>query len=867
MKRLLLLVALIAATVTAQAAFVTNAPVTLIQPNGDTLHLFATGDEFYHRLHDADNYTVVRNSAGWYVYATKLTLGDNEWRLVPTSLTVGQSSPAAAGLTPGLAESPATVSTLRKRFDIPEQYRLPGRDAKGNRIGTKSGAKSTGTLNNIVIFIRLADDSAITTPYSAIDSMFNDTAASAISMRNFFRRASYRQLEIPTHFFPTPAGNTIVSYQDIYPRSYFQPYDSVSNTNGYQENERAGREFSLLERAVNYVNQYYPVPSNLNLDYDNDGLIDNICFVIAGTYTGWSDLLWPHKWSLYDRYVGINGKRVYTFNLQLEGSGSHYFSTSTFCHEMFHTLGAPDLYRYNNYTDVSGAGRWDLMCSNTQPPQYMSMYMKMRYGRWLDSVPEITEAGTYSLHSVGDSLCHNQVYRIQAGNPNQWYYLEYRDNSELFETGLPGSGLIVWRTDSRFNGNANFDRENYFDEVYVFRPGGDEDTVNGNPYQANFGIHAGRPSFDQNSDPFPWLTGNEPDTTIQLSNITVQGDSLTFTYTPHRPAAYQCADDNSCEITVTMYDQYGDTWNGAYLHFQTLNGDPIATMALGDCKYSETRTVAVCNEPVQVLFNGGSYPSECNFIIRRGDGTQWQYSSTNNILANPCGTPLQQYTVTVQSNYPEETYTDGGGTYTEGTDIRIDATASDDAHLNFMGWYAGPWSGQSSPNSSTNPHYHFTVTQDTVFTAIFSRQTFTVSAVSEDESRGTVTGSGTYAWGDTATLTALPNAGWVFDHWTVGGRSRNENPISFKVMGNSSYVAYFIPNVGIESPDGELAVAVDGHTVTIYGAAGEKLELFDITGRLIATAQSTEQTRFEVLHAGVYLIRTKSGKTQKVVVL
>ena len=62
---------------------------------------------------------------------------------------------------------------------------------------------------------------------------------------------------------------------------------------------------------------------------DNDGYVDNICFIVKGTYTGWNDLLWPHKWSLYDRNVYINGKRVYTFNLQLEGSGSHYFSTST----------------------------------------------------------------------------------------------------------------------------------------------------------------------------------------------------------------------------------------------------------------------------------------------------------------------------------------------------------------------------------------------------------------------------------------------------------------------------------------------------------------------------------------------------------
>ena len=68
------------------------------QPDGTVLHLFATGDEYYNRLHDAAGFTVVRDARGWLVYASKVN-----GRLEATGLVVGRSDPAAAGLAAGLA--------------------------------------------------------------------------------------------------------------------------------------------------------------------------------------------------------------------------------------------------------------------------------------------------------------------------------------------------------------------------------------------------------------------------------------------------------------------------------------------------------------------------------------------------------------------------------------------------------------------------------------------------------------------------------------------------------------------------------------------------------------------------------------------
>lgn len=524
MKKSIVILSFLLISAICSAAPVFNAPAIRIQPNGDTLHCLISGDEYYHRLHDANGYTIVQNpQTGYWVYADTVHKGRDRWDVVATKHVVGTVNPAQVGLHPNIGIDRETWMEKQHYYDIPAGYAASS--------GPKTSGTNHGTLNNIVIFIRFSDETEISTPLSNINAMFNDSSATATSMYNYFKKVSYGKIYIPTHYYPTPNGNNVISFQDSLPRSYYMPYNATTNTNGYQnDTESRNREFSLLERAVNYVNAHSPVSTSLNLDMDNDGKVDNICFVVKGTYTGWSDLLWPHKWSLYDRYVYINGKRVYTFNLQLEGSGTHYFSSSTFCHEMFHTLGAPDLYRYNVGTDVSGVGSWDLMCSNTTPPQHMSAYMKWKYGNWLDSIPEITVPGTYTLHSLGDNTYDNCCYKIAAQEPHQWYVLEYRDNTEMFETALPGRGLLVFRIDDRYNGNASYNGTTVFDEVYLFRPNAPNDSTNGTLSQAYFSGNTSRTSFTPYTNPHPWLTNNIIDTTFSITNVTSPGVTISFTY-------------------------------------------------------------------------------------------------------------------------------------------------------------------------------------------------------------------------------------------------------------------------------------------------------------------------------------------------
>ena len=513
MKRLFILLIACFYFINAHAAYLRNIPTTVNQPDGTVLHCYASGDEFFNYLHDENGFTIMQHpQTGFYVYADKQ---DN--KLVATDFVAGRVDPASKNLSPFNLISPEEWMARRNAWQEREKRDI-NRDALPNH----------GTLNNISIFIRFSDDAEFTNSYSDIDNMFNDVSENAVSMRSYFRAASYGAIEIPTTFYPGHNGDVIVSYQDTYPRSYFQPYNASTNPNGYQDDERAEREFSLLQRAVNYINANYPIPTNLNIDYDNDGYVDNVCFIVRGTTGEWSSLLWPHKWSLYGKNVYINGKRVWTFNFQL-ADATGYFNTSTMCHEMNHSLGAPDLYHYS-YTGPDAVGGWDLMHHNATPPQHCGAYMKMKYGHWVDQIPEITQAGTYTLNPVSSASSTNIAYKIQSEDPDQFYVLEYRDNTSLFETSLPGSGLLIYRIDTRFGGNADYDPANgIYDEVYIFRPNGTT-SENGNLSAAYFSSNVGRTEFSSSTSAYPFFSDGTPDINFRIYNITSAGSTISFTY-------------------------------------------------------------------------------------------------------------------------------------------------------------------------------------------------------------------------------------------------------------------------------------------------------------------------------------------------
>jgi M6 family metalloprotease-like protein len=516
----------------ASAAPLSFVPQKLIQPDGSVLHCFASGDEFYNWLHDNDGFTIIQHpTTGFYVYALKM-----KGRLVPSRLIAGRSDPAAEGFQKWLNISPDEMQVERQRM-----VQLTPPDA--------GHAPRTGSINNIVVFIRFSDESEFTDASSTYDAMFNDAVAGENSMYNYFQEASYGVLSVTSTFYPLSGGSTVVSYQDSHSRGYFQPYNSTTNPIGYtggnNGTERRDREHQLLVDAVNSISS--EVSSGLDIDADGDGRVDNVCFIIYGDPTGWSSLLWPHRWALYSQSVYINGKRVYDYNFQLQ---EHLLprNASVLCHEMFHSLGAPDLYHYSSQP-VTPVGQWDVMASNTNPPQHMTAFMKYRYGDWISSIPVISSPGTFALNPLTSSS--GNCYRINSPNTSSEYFdVEYRKRTTTFEGGIPAEGLLVYRINTAVDGEGNADGPP--DEVYVFRPGGTTG-VNGSLGSAPFSQESGRVAFHDESDPSCFLADGSMGG-IHVYDVGTMGGTIQFSLGP--PLPIQLADFNAMRLpdqTVLLY--------------------------------------------------------------------------------------------------------------------------------------------------------------------------------------------------------------------------------------------------------------------------------------------------------------------------
>lgn len=64
-------VVLLSASMAVSAAPIRNHPMTLTQPDGNTLECFASGDEFFNYLHDSNGNLIIQHpDTGYYVYVT-----------------------------------------------------------------------------------------------------------------------------------------------------------------------------------------------------------------------------------------------------------------------------------------------------------------------------------------------------------------------------------------------------------------------------------------------------------------------------------------------------------------------------------------------------------------------------------------------------------------------------------------------------------------------------------------------------------------------------------------------------------------------------------------------------------------------------
>lgn len=159
---------------------------------------------------------------------------------------------------------------------------------------------------------------------------------------------------------------------------------------------------------------------------------------------------------------------------------------------------------------------------------------------------------------------------------------------------------------------------------------------------------------------------------------------------------------------------------------------------------------------------------------------------------------INTYTVTVIANNDDYGYVVGTGTYGYGNYVELDAYAY--SHCYFNGWEDGYVYNSRS----------FWIYQDTTFIVNFEIEHFNVLALPENSSQGSVEGSGSYAYGSTATLTATGATGYHFLQWSDGN---THNPREITISNSVYFTAEFEINTYTVTVDPEL----ENGTITLSG--------------------------------------------------
>ena len=158
-------------------------------------------------------------------------------------------------------------------------------------------------------------------------------------------------------------------------------------------------------------------------------------------------------------------------------------------------------------------------------------------------------------------------------------------------------------------------------------------------------------------------------------------------------------------------------------------------------------------------------------------------TSNRTLVANFQAQP-QNYNISVSANPTNGGTVTGGGSYQQGQSCTVNATPA--TGYNFVRWT------ENGQQVSTNASYTFTVTGNRTLVAQFQLQSFSITASADPNNGGTVTGGGTYNYGQSCTLSATPATGYTFVNWTKNGQQVSTNAsYTFNVTSSGAYVAHF----------------------------------------------------------------------------
>jgi M6 family metalloprotease-like protein len=329
----------------------------------------------------------------------------------------------------------------RKQGEIVRMLGLPP--------GTTGTMPSKGTVRVLALLVSFSDYPAGQSADSIGAKLFGDGEGGwpYESLRNFYRRSSYSQLEI--------SGNVLGWYTPSYTRA------SMPQTTTAREN--------LIKEAL----KSYDEKGHDFLQYDNDGngTVDYFVVIWTGPDNGWGNFWWGYQTSFSDSGFQLDGVRLFRTRYSWQWESRPYpgaFSPRVVIHETGHALGLPDYYDYDDKIGPrGGCGGLDMMDSAFGDHGCFSKFLL----DWI--APKVLAYGTRD-YSLGASANTPDALIVMpdfsASSPfSEFYMVQNRLREENDRYYQPADGLLIWHVDAGTNASGNFIYNNSYTDHKLLR--------------------------------------------------------------------------------------------------------------------------------------------------------------------------------------------------------------------------------------------------------------------------------------------------------------------------------------------------------------------------------------------------------------
>ena len=223
---------------------------------------------------------------------------------------------------------------------------------------------------------------------------------------------------------------------------------------------------------------------------------------------------------------------------------------------------------------------------------------------------------------------------------------------------------------------------------------------------------------------------------------------------------------------------------------------------------------------------------------------------------------VESFTITTLANPTEGGVVTGSGIYETLDECTVTATANEG--YDFVNWT------ENGNVVSTDAAYTFTVTDNRTLVANFELQTFEITASADPIEAASISGGGTYNYGDQVTLTIVRNEDWAFQNWTENGEVISEEmTYTFIATENRDLVANFLFTEGI----GENSVAAKVYPnptqgeVMVESEGLSHVRIVNAYGQTVYNAKAEgNQVRIDLsqMVKGIYMMHIEANNGQAV---